>query len=411
MAPAASILRSASALAVVVAFASGSAMAQPPGSLDTTFGSGGLVLSNFNFNVSPLTAIEQPSGDIVVVAGFNNQTIATEAIALVRYTPSGKLDTTFGSKGVALAAFTDFINSPTSVAVLPNGDIIVVGFSETTSGGFQFAMARFTPNGALDSTFGSGGLVTVQPPGVQPAASVVMAQPNGQILVAGSVIGQNKTTPGGTVLGRYNSNGSLDATFGTGGFIEAPTAAGAPTALALLADGSYLAVGGTAVVQFSSTGVLQSTVTPQSVVATSLPAAFAVNPVVFLPGGEFIIGQTVGAGFQRTDDQIFRVSETGGVDSTFISTPFGFPGVKKSSPQALAVQSNGQILVGGVPFGMARLNGNGSLDPTFGNGGTVETPGAQVTGLMIQNDGKILAIGAGGPNGTEQLVLARYLPN
>jgi hypothetical protein len=84
--------------------------------------------------------------------------------------------------------------------------------------------------------------------------------------------------------------------------------------------------------------------------------------------------------------------------------------VKKSNPQALALQSNGQILVGGVPFGLARLNGHGSLDPTFGSGGT-ETPGAQVTGLLIQNDGKILAIGAGGPNGTEPLLLACNLPN
>jgi hypothetical protein len=71
--------------------------------------------------------------------------------------------TTFGTKGVTMVGFTNFINEPNSVAVQPDGDIVVVGFSETTSGGVNFAMARFTPNGQLDDTFGHGGLVTVQP--------------------------------------------------------------------------------------------------------------------------------------------------------------------------------------------------------------------------------------------------------
>jgi Domain of unknown function (DUF5122) beta-propeller len=70
---------------------------------------------------------------------------------------------------------------------------------------------------------------------------------------------------------------------------------------------------------------------------------------------------------------------------------------------------NGQVLVGAVPFGLARLNSNGELDTRFGSGGIVETPGVQVTGLLIQTDGKIVAIVAGGPNGTEELVVTRYL--
>jgi hypothetical protein len=60
---------------------------------------------------------------------------------------------------------------------------------------------------------------------------------------------------------------------------------------------------------------------------------------------------------------------------------------------------------------VARLNSDGELDTTFGSGGIVETPGGQVIGLLVETDGKILAIGAGGPNGTEELVLARYLAN
>jgi uncharacterized delta-60 repeat protein len=405
-------------VAALIGFAGGLGIAQTAGSLDPTFGTGGIVMQNGLFesqNVMPLTAIEQPGGDIVVILGINN-IIATEAFGLVRFTSEGRLDTTFGTKGVTMVTFTDFINEPNSVAVQPDGDIVVVGFSETTSGGFNFAMARFTPNGQLDDTFGNGGLVTVQPPGIQPSAMVVMVQPNGQIIEGGSVIGINNETPGGTVLGRFNSDGSLDTTFGTNGFAVASTDVGAPTGLALLANGSYLALGNFArVVEFSSTGVLQSTVTADTVVATSRPGQAFANPVVFQPSGDFIEGQLVGEGHgdANTDDQIVRFSETGVVIPSFDTTAFGFPGVKMTNPQTLALQSNGQILVSGVPFGLARLNTNGELDTTFGTGGIVETPGSQVNGLLIQRDGKIVAIGSEPPNGlvSEHLMLARYLAN
>jgi|HubBroStandDraft_1064217.scaffolds.fasta_scaffold439767_1 uncharacterized delta-60 repeat protein len=111
---------------------------------------------------------------------------------------------------------------PSSVAVQPDGDIVVVGSSETTQDGFGFAMARFTPNGQLGTTFGNVGLVRVQLPGM--------------------------------VHGSYNSDGSLDTSFGTGGFADATNAVSPPSALALLADGSDLAVGRSgAVAEFSST--------------------------------------------------------------------------------------------------------------------------------------------------------------
>jgi uncharacterized delta-60 repeat protein len=408
-------LGSASAVAALIGFAGGLGIAQTAGSLDSTFGTGGIVMQNGLFegqNVMPLTAIEQPGGDIVVILGINN-IVATEAFGLARFTSRGKLDTTFGTKGVTMVGFTDFINEPNSVAVQPDGDIVVVGFSETTSGGFAFAMARFTPNGQLDDTFGNGGLVTVQPPGIQPSASVVMVQPNGQIIEGGSVIGINPQTPGGTVLGRYNSDGSLDTTFGTNGFAVATTDVGSPTGLALLANGSYLALGNfTRVVEFSSTGVLQSTVTADTVVATSRPGQAFANPVLIQPSGDFIEGRMIGAGAENTDDQIFRFSETGVMIPSFDTTAFGFPGVKMNFPLTLALQSNGKILVGGVPFGLARLNTDGELDTTFGSGGMVETPaGASLDGLLIQTDRKIVAIGGGGPNGTDELILARYLAN
>jgi uncharacterized delta-60 repeat protein len=397
-------------VAALAGFAGGLGIAQTPGSLDPTFGTGGIVMDNFGgHNVMPLTAIEQSDGKIVVITGIDNVPNATEAFGLVRFTSKGEPDKTFGTNGVTLAIITDFLNEPSSVAVQPDGDIVLAGTSVTTAAVSGFVMMRFTPDGRLDTTFGDRGKVTVQPPGAEPFAAAVIVQPNNQILLSGSV--NNFST---TVLGRYNSDGSLDTTFGTGGFAEATNHVGPPSALALLADGSYLAVGQSGldegqparVAEFSSTGVLQPKVTPNTVVAANGGAVWPDIPAVFQPNGDYIVGGLSGA-----DDQIRRFLETGKVDSSFSSTPFGFPGGEASMPQTLALQSNGQILVGGIPFGVARLNSDGELDTTFGSGGIVETPGGQVIGLLAETDGKILAIGAGGPNGTEELVLARYLAN
>ena len=115
-----------------------------------------------------------------------------------------------------------------------------------------------------------------------------------------------------------------------------------------------------------------------------------------------------------SDAQGSRFSETGVPDTSFSSTPFPFGGNIETQPQAIALQSNGQIVVGGltnatgtpVTGGLARLDSNGEPDTTFASGGLL-TSDQTVSGLMIQKNGKIVAIG--GIEGN--LVLARYLAN
>ena len=197
----------------------------------------------------------------------------------------------------------------------------------------MFAIARFTPSGQLDATFGNGGLVTTDISGVFPAVSAVIVQPNGQIVVGGASASGIRHQPVNTVLVRYNSNGSLDTTFGTGGIVQEPTAVGEPLALAQLSNGDYLAVTGNqlspeegVVVEFSSTGVLQSTVTPATVVAASPSTPELVNPVIFQPNGDYIWAETVGNGFQRQAAEAFRFSETGVADPSFTSIKITFGG-------------------------------------------------------------------------------------
>ena len=138
-------------LMVRVNFAQAQSIGGKAGTLDPSFGTGGIVTTNFgDVSVSPLTAIEQSNGNIAVVTGLGNGVPNEEDFALVRYTSNGTLIGT-----TRAAFFTDGVNSPSAVAVQSNGDIVVVGTASATIDGAQeFAIARFTPNGQLDTTFG-----------------------------------------------------------------------------------------------------------------------------------------------------------------------------------------------------------------------------------------------------------------
>jgi hypothetical protein len=141
------------------------------------------------------------------------------------------------------------------------------------------------------------------------------------------VNGSGVHKPGQTVVVRYNSNGSPDTTFGTGGIVEVQAGIASPAALAQLSNGSYLALGGAgAVVEFSSTGVLQSAVTAGTLVAAIKSGSGA---VLFQPNGDFVVAQAVHTGCVNCHDsaaKVSRFSETGVVDSTFSSTSFTFGG-------------------------------------------------------------------------------------
>ena len=394
--------------------------------LDSSFGAGGKVEASFGVSVAPSDATLQPDGKIVVVGTTDNFQIASQVFGVVRFLPNGSLDTTFGNQGTAMTAFTNFINTPNAVAIQPDGKIIVAGEMQTSDGSInRFAIARFNPNGSLDSTFGSGGKVTteffsVTSGGVREAADVILLQPDNKIIVAGVAI-PGARIPAKSALVRLNPNGTFDPAFGTGGKV-AVNAIGMITALALLSNGQILAlnnVGGIA--QFDSQGNLAPAVTSGTIAATANNALSA-----FQSNGRYLIaGGARGATLKDIDITAISFNPTGSIDHTFNSPVFDFGQEAPTAhdvAQVIAIQPDGKLVIGGLSFvnsvavfGLARLNTNGSLDSTFGNGGVLTTRfegSDQVTSVIIQPDGKILAIGEAFDSSTSQgnLALARYLP-
>jgi uncharacterized delta-60 repeat protein len=178
---------------------------KPDGSLDTGFGTGGIVTTAYYRRIVGIAL--QPDGSIVVAGGGGN-------FVLVRYKPDGSLDTSFGAGGVVTTSFLSANGAYASaVAIQPDGKILVAGKVYFGPPNYLFALARYTPNGKLDSSFGTGGLVTTSI-GNSAEANALALQPDGKIVLSGDAgIGPK----GYAALVRYDRNGALDTSFGSGG--------------------------------------------------------------------------------------------------------------------------------------------------------------------------------------------------
>jgi len=386
---------SLSGLAAIPAYAAA-------GGLDPAFGTGGVAITSANYigSAPPSDVMIQPNGEIVVIAELTDP--ATDGdFGVVRYQANGTLDTGFGAGGEARAYFTNFINTPNDAARQPNGDIVVVGDAENATDTVnEFALARFTAAGTLDGSFGAGGKVTTSFGGVLNPATAVLVQPNGDILVGGSDLKVAKT-PTLTALARYNPNGSLDTSFGTGGTV-AVNAVGPVAALGEDAAGDIFAVGTTGgIAEFSPAGVLQASVTASPITVAS---AGGTSSTALLANGSYLVGQG-GAGITRrdADAQVVRRLPAGTVDPGFTNPPFDFAAegaVASDTIQALAVEPGGQVVVtglhsavGSTVLGLARLGSTGALDTSFGTGGVETGLAGQGSAIAVQPDGNIVVAG------------------
>src|SRR5207247_2165686 len=140
--------------------------------------------------------------------------------ALARYNADGSLDATFGTGGKVTTDFAGDDDQAFAVVLQSDGKIVVAGEAKTSRRG-DFALARYNANGSLDATFGTGRKVTTDFAGDDDAAFGVALQTGGKIVAAGGArIGGFRAANAGRgedfALARYNANGSLDATFGTG---------------------------------------------------------------------------------------------------------------------------------------------------------------------------------------------------
>ena len=172
---------------------------QDRGNLDTTFSGSGQA-PGFGPPQGGLAVINSTSKFIVTGSLIKSLTFAdsVSGFLLVRYMSDGVIDSSFGRNGIAVTPFPgNMISSALSVAIQANGDIVAAGETATTaSGPSDFALARYTANGTLDTTFGSGGFVSTPFGNSIASINTVLIQTDGKILAVGN-------SDNGTTLARY----------------------------------------------------------------------------------------------------------------------------------------------------------------------------------------------------------------
>ena len=186
------------------------------GSLDSSFGLGGKVLTSFSGSSGEIgNAIAVQRNGKILMAGESNASGSTD-FAIARYRRNGSLDPNFGYAGRVLTHFSGAAFAiATAVTVARDGKIVAAGWSGVNTTQTAFALVRYNPDGSLDSSFGSGGIVLTKFSAAtgEHAKDVVISR-NGKIIVAGSSL--NGVTED-FALARYRRNGSLDPSFGSGG--------------------------------------------------------------------------------------------------------------------------------------------------------------------------------------------------
>jgi uncharacterized delta-60 repeat protein len=424
------------------------------GLLDPTFGSGGVVTSSFSSYLDRARdVLVQPDGKIVTAGYTESPSSRTWKDFLVaRYNPDGTLDGGFGTGGRAITDISRDSNWVNAVALQPGtgGKILVAG--QTGDIGGDFALARYTANGILDTSFGKRGITLTDMAG-QPGdfADAIAVQPDGKIVVAGLA----NTAPNGAVayyfaLARYTANGALDTTFGSGGkVITSLRASGGPhldyhaVAVTLQGDGKIVLAGGTyiqpaadfVVARFNPNGTPDAAFGSGGRVLTDIAGgADQASGVAIQPDGKIVaVGRTFVAGTNEVRFAAARYNPDGILDGGFgqggtVTTQSGDG--TDGFLNDVAVQADGKILAGGwtrtgvAPSGgvapgnmvLVRYNPDGSPDTTYGSAGTgvVMTligTDARASALVLQADGKAILAGISGANGVASLALARYLPS
>jgi len=408
-----------------------------PGDLDPAFGTSGKVTTHFEGVGGAQAVALQADGKIVAVGGTGKPF----RFALARYNPHGSLDTTFGGDGKVTTNFVKGYERAYGVAIQPDGKIVAVGQAFGTSFDSNFALARYLPDGTLDTTFGGNGMVTINLTKGDDGATGVAIQPDGKIVVVGTAASPCCPAPGRFALVRYMPNGTLDTTFGGDGKVRTAFVIGDAknanaTGVAIQADGKIVAVGTAscvavcsrvALARYNTDGTLDTTFGDSGKVMTNLTDGFDEGFAVAIQAdGKIVAAGRAGFCCEYTGSfGLVRYDTDGTLDTTFngngeVITDFTDG---NDSAYGVAIQADGKVVAAGLVgyagpesstgFALARYNTDGTLDSAFGADGQVitdvtgELDGAH--GVVIQANGKIVAAGMGGRWPDVRFALARYL--
>lgn len=344
----------------------------------------------------------------------------------------GDLDNSFNGSGKVYSDLGTDDNRARAIAIQPDGKILIGGYTDDVGITSDMVLVRYNANGDIDNTFGNNGKMVLDINGQSDRVDVIKVLSNGKILVGGKNSG---VAPQYTLV-QFNANGTLDNSFGTGGIAE--YSSGAVYGMVIQNDGKIVATGYNSLISshFSlfrcdANGNLDSSFGTSGVVVTDPDSSEALAySIAMQSDGKVLIGG-IKFGVSYNQFALNRYNTNGNLDNTFggdgktevlIGEPYQavtFGQAYEPTIFSLLVQDDGKIVAVGQTdvdsievFALCRFNADGSLDNSFGTGGMVTTDignGSDIAyEAFLQPDGKILVAGVSTDNSLEAFALARY---
>jgi uncharacterized delta-60 repeat protein len=418
------------AFAITIMLAGQPAALAGPGDIDGSFGTGGRVTTDFGGAEDGAEGVlAQSNGKLVAVGeSFSGSLRDTGDFAVARYLANGDPDLSFSGDGRRRTDFDGKEDEAAAVARDADGNLVVVGSSETTGDSRRMAVVRYLPGGGLDPAFSGDGMVRTAFSGWADAlADDVAVQPDGKIVVAGgAVFSLTEGKVSDIAVARFRPNGTLDPSFsGDGRATVDFSDSDGTAAVAVLPSGKILVAGQSSTpsedgrfvaVRYLSDGRLDHTFGGDGkVVVNMVPDAFeSLAGLGVRPDGRILLGGSADDAVSASSDSdlaVVLLNENGS-----LHLPFGGGDAKvfrdfgsKESPVDMTMQDDGKLLFAGtrlfplsdpIAIQVFRLNAGGAPDGTFGTGGKaeVEFPDAvNAQALSVDRDGR--AVPAGSTNG------------
>ncbi|MFC7533583.1 delta-60 repeat domain-containing protein [Actinoplanes sp. GCM10030250] len=385
------------------------------------FGTDGKITTDFADSADQINALVTQTGGFVAAGAAGRSTDNGGTVTdfgLARYDSRGRLVAGFGTGGKVTTDFFDGTDRVNALVALPGGKLVAGGEAFQPSGDDpEFALARYNANGTLDAGFGTGGKVTTGFGGHDVAEDLVR-QPDGKLLAVGYTIAVD-TYVTSVAVARFLADGTLDESFGDGGKVVTEFGGGAEAMSAVLqADGKLVVAGDSSGVgydfwlaRYNTDGTLDTSFGDGGQVTTDFGDTTdrALDLAIQADGKLVAVGEVITE--ETTDFALARYNTNGTLDTGFGAGGRVVTDINGGADQARAVTVRGnRLIVGGsatgsgsYDFAVAVYRLNGSLDTSLGDGGKAVTDFAgnvdEINDVVVQSDGTLLAGGvAYGPS-------------
>lgn len=375
--------------------------------LDNSFGTNGKVFTSFGaFNTYFYEMAVLPNGNIYSVGAKEGAFFETNGIFISRHLPDGSLDTSFDNDGKIEVGYGSNYEFCHTTTIQPDEKLLIAGSSNGS-----FSMARLNTNGTYDNDFsGDGKLIFSFGAGIGSKINKILLQPDGKIIAIGQAYNGTDYDFG---MARFNTDGSVDTTFGTNGKtnVNIGPANDFGRAAVLQTDGKIIICGYSnnssgdsfSIIRLNNDGSLDTNFGTNGKIYYNIPTKnYCVAESIVLQSD----GKIVLAGHADGDFALLRYNTNGTLDTTFGNLGYTITDFANSQDKsyAIAIQNGNKIILGGHGFetgntglfhaAMARYDTNGNLDTTFSSDGKMVLSMAiyndGIESMYIQPDGKML---------------------